>query len=156
MKQLSLIPKPNLECGESLQNSGKQKRILSSRRPTHLVLKAHKNTLFKHRNFIQQTLEKQAANFHHKLLTWSVQKDHIHLLIRFFDRLSYIKFIRALTGLIARKLGRGLWKFRPYTKVLSWGRETWNVNNYIFRNELEVFKFWKYKPRPTKFQPSST
>ncbi|HAG92381.1 MAG TPA: hypothetical protein DCL41_10935 [Bdellovibrionales bacterium] len=147
IKQLDLIPKPNLECGGSLENSRKQKRTLSSKKPMHLVLKANKITLFRNRDFIQRTLHKQSQKFGHRILTWSVQRNHIHLLIRIWDRNSYIKFIRALTGLIARKLGRGLWKFRPFTRVLSWGREIWNVNNYIFKNEMEVFGFWEYQPR---------
>ncbi|MAV92018.1 MAG: hypothetical protein CL676_11415 [Bdellovibrionaceae bacterium] len=147
MKQTSLLPQPNLECGGSLKNTRKQQRTLSSKRPTHLVLKANRSTLFKNRDFIQRTMDRQARKFHHRILTSSIQKNHIHILIRFFDRASYIKFIRALTGLLARKLGRGLWKFRPFTKVLTWGRETWNVNNYIFKNEMEVFGIWSYQPR---------
>ncbi|MAV91421.1 MAG: hypothetical protein CL676_08355 [Bdellovibrionaceae bacterium] len=147
MKQLNLMPKPSLECGGSLKNSRKQRRILCSKRPLHLVLKSKKKSLFKSRDFIRRTLNRQGEKFNHRILTWSVQKDHIHILLRISDRQNYIKFIRAFTGLLARKLGRGIWKFRPFTRVLSWGRETWNVNNYIFRNEMEVFKFWKYKPR---------
>ncbi len=147
MTQLNLLPKPNLECGGSLKNTRKGKRTLSSKRPVHLVLKSSKSTLFKNRDFIQKTMNRQAKTFNHRIYTWSIQKNHIHVLIRFHNRASYIKFIRSFTGLIARKLGRGLWKWRPFTKVLSWGREMWNVNNYIFRNEMEVFEIWKYKPR---------
>ncbi len=147
MRQLDLIPKPNLECGGSLQNTRKGKRILSSKRPIHLVLKAHKNNLFRNRDFVQQTMENQARNFDHTVLTWSVQKNHIHILLRISSREMYVRFIRAFSGLVARKLGRGLWKVRPFTKVLSWGRETWNVNNYIFKNEMEVFGIWSYQPR---------
>ncbi|HAG90930.1 MAG TPA: hypothetical protein DCL41_03620, partial [Bdellovibrionales bacterium] len=138
MKQLNLIPRKNLECGGSLQNSRKEKRVLSKNRPIHLVLKARKRTLFENRDFINRTLKRQVRTFNHKILSWSVQKNHIHILLRIYDRKSYVRFIRAFTGLIARKLGRGIWKFRPYSRVLSWGREIENVSNYIFRNEMEV------------------
>ncbi|MAV91468.1 MAG: hypothetical protein CL676_08595 [Bdellovibrionaceae bacterium] len=147
MKQLHLLPKPNLESGGSLLNTRHQKRTLCSKRPLHLVLKSNKNTLFGNRNFIQKTLKKQSKTFNHQILSWSVQRNHIHILIRICDRSSYLKFIRAFTGLLARKLGRGLWKFRPFTKVLSWGREIENVSSYIFQNEMEVCGIWDYKPR---------
>tara|TARA_Y100001935_G_C17206022_1_gene457596 strand:- start:196 stop:726 length:531 start_codon:yes stop_codon:yes gene_type:complete len=147
MKQLQLLPKPKMECGGSLNNTRKQQRTLSSKKPLHLVLKANKNTLFKNRDFIQRTMDRQANRFGHRVFTWSVQRNHIHILLRISKRENYNKFIRAFTGLMARKLGRGLWKLRPFTKILSWGRESWNVNNYIFRNEMEVFQIWKYKPR---------
>ncbi|HAG91543.1 MAG TPA: hypothetical protein DCL41_06710 [Bdellovibrionales bacterium] len=147
MKQLNLIPPPRLECGGSLQNTRKHKRVLCSKRPLHLVLKANRNTLFKNREFIHQTLKTQAKKFGHKLQSRSVQKNHIHVLMQISSRLEYLKFIRALTGLIARKLGRGIWKFRPYTKILSWGREIKNVTGYILQNELEVFGVRAYRPR---------
>ncbi|MAQ37150.1 MAG: hypothetical protein CMO21_07985 [Thioclava sp.] len=155
MKQLNLIPQPSLEMGGSLNNTRNQKRVLSSQRPIHLVLKSNKNHLFKNRDFIQRTIKKQTKNFRHQIQSMSIQKNHIHILIRIADRSSYIKYIRALTGLIARKLGKGMWKFRPFTKVLTWGREIKNVNTYIFRNEMEVFQIWFYKRRRPRKKTTS-
>ncbi|MAV92470.1 MAG: hypothetical protein CL676_13710 [Bdellovibrionaceae bacterium] len=149
MKQLRLIPKPKLSNGGSLQNTRQTQRILSHRKPIHLVLKSKKtHNLFRHRSGIQNLLINQAHKFNITLHTWSIQKDHVHISLKIPNRESYIKFIRAFTGLMARKLGKGLWTQRPFTRVLSGSqKDFWNLNNYIFRNEMEVFGIWKLSDR---------
>lgn len=145
MKQLSLIDKPSLQFGGSFDRRHRT-RTLCSRKPIHLTLKSQKRfSLFKNREKVRKIIFKQAKKFGIKIYSWSIQKDHIHLAIQILNRDSYKKWIRATTGLIARLLGKGIWKFRPFTRVLSGsGRELKNLLNYIFRNELEVFKIWKY------------
>ncbi len=145
MKQLNLIGKPSLQFGGNFDQRHRL-RTLCSRRPVHLTLKSQrKYSLFKNREEIRMIIFKQAKKFGIKVYSWSIQKDHIHLAIQILGRDAYKKWIRAVTGLIARLLGKGIWKFRPFTRVLSgFGRELRNLNNYIFRNEMEVFKIWKY------------
>ncbi len=145
MRQLNLLDKPSLQFGGSFDQRHRL-RTLCSRKPIHLTLKSQKKfSLFKNREGIRRIIFKHAKKFGIKIYSWSIQKDHIHLAIQILSRETYRKWIRTVTGLIARLLGKGIWKFRPFTRVLSgFGRELRNLNNYIFRNEMEVFKIWKY------------
>lgn len=148
MIQLSLIPKPSLACGGSLNNTRQSQRILSFKRPIHLVLKTrlHRN-LFKNRLMIKAKVAKYAEHFDIKVYASSVQRDHVHLAIKIPNRESYTRFIRTLTGILARTLGKGLWIFRPFTKIGTWGKEFRNLMDYLFRNDMEVFGVWRYQPR---------
>ncbi len=146
MKQLSLIPKPQLACGGSLNNTRHSKRTLCSRRPIHLVLKTKNSTsLFKSRLVIKSLASKYAKQFGIKVYASSVQRDHIHFVIKIAGRISYIRFIRSLTGQLARRFGKGLFKFRPFTRLGTWGREFKDLLDYLFRNDMEVFKIWRYQ-----------
>ena len=82
-----------------------------------------------------------------RIYKFNINFDHIHLLIKLRDRRSYFRFIRAVTGLISRKLGRGLWKLRPFTPVAHWGRAFRTLKKYIQQNELEVNGLIPYQPR---------
>jgi REP element-mobilizing transposase RayT len=145
-KQLELLKAPGHEFGGSKAIAHVQ-RPLSFKKSIHLVLKTeNKPVLFKHRSEIKAILKKQATKFNVYIYSESVQKDHLHLHVKFPDRESYKRWIRAVTGLIARMISKGLFKFRPYTRILSGSpKEFWNLNNYIFRNECEVFGIWPYR-----------
>lgn len=159
-RQLDLIKKPKNYCGGNLSSASKRElRVLSSKMPIHLVLKAHKKfNLFKHKAWIEKTLRKQAKNTHTTIYGLSVQKDHIHLNIKITSREFYRSFIRALSGLIARKLGKGIWKFRPFTRVVEWGRSFKTLLKYIEQNELEALGLIPYSPRNHHYKivPPST
>lgn len=148
MKQLSFIRRPNLSCGGSLNNTRHSKRVLSTKRPIHLVLKVKKShDLFKRRLWVKRLIERQSARFQIKIFASSVQRDHLHLAVQVPSRSAYVQFVRTITGLIARKFGKGIFIFRPFTRVATWGREFRNLMNYLFRNDMEVFKVWSYVPR---------
>ncbi len=155
MKQLPLIPKTHLACGGSLNNTRQEKRVLSSRRPIQLVLKSKASTdLFKSRLIIKNLTSIYAKKFGIKVYASSVQRDHVHFVIKIPDRGSYSAFIRTLTGMIARRLGRGLFIMRPFTRIGTWGRDFRNMLDYLFRNDMEVFKIWTYKPRRSRAGPT--
>lgn len=145
MRQLSLLKKPSLQCGGS-EKSPHILRTLSSKVPMHLILKTGKPiSLFRNRDSIMKIVKKQAARFGIEIYTWGVEKTHIHMSLKISSRENYKKWIRATTGLIARFLGKGIWKFRPFTRVLSgFGKDFAALNDYIFRNEMEAFKIWRY------------
>ncbi len=146
MKQLTLISKPDLACGGELNNTRQEKRVLSSRRPIHLVLKTRSSaSLFKSRLVIKSLTSKYAKTFGIKVHASSVQRDHVHFVIKMASRRAYIGFIRTLTGQIARRFGRGLFELRPYTRIGTWGREFRSLLDYLFRNDLEVFNIWRYQ-----------
>lgn len=140
MKQLTLIKKPATEHGGSLlKGRRKTERVLNSRKPMHLVLKTKKVfSLFKQKNKLQNVLKKQAKSFGVKIYSESIQADHWHICLKITNRRMYRGFIRSLTGIIARQLGKGLWVLRPYSRIVEWGRDFLNVTDYLLLNHCEV------------------
>ena len=133
--------------GASLKNCRHHRRVLSSKKPIHLVLKATQNALYKNREFIRITLLRQAKIAGVSVYDFNINFDHIHVQMKIPNRLLYCRFVRALTGLISRKLGRGLWKLRPFTRVSEWGRAFSKLKEYIAQNNLEVEGRIPYKSR---------
>ena len=72
---------------------------------------------------------------------------------------NFVGTVQVLTGVTARKAlcaekGRKashkMWERRPYSRVLSWGREFKNVLTYIERNVLEAMGRISYVARDRK------
>lgn len=140
MRQLTLIKKPKTEFGGSLLVKGSRKtaRVLDSRKPIHLVLKSKKTiVLFKHQKTLRLVLLKQAKTFGVKIYSETVQNDHWHLFIKITHRRLYRGFIRSVTGIIARMLGKGIWDLAPYSRIVHWGIDFSNVKDYLLLNYCE-------------------
>ncbi len=106
---------------------------------------------------IQKTLIEKAKLFQVSLEQFSINTTHIHLLIRAKSRVQYIAFLKTITALIPRIIGeakkgspslyKNLWEARPFSRIVSWGREKIRVALYIEQNFLEAIGFRPYKPR---------
>lgn len=150
MKQLSLLPLENKTYygGSLVKGKRKMTRPLCSQRPIHLVLKSQKSIdLFVNKQIILGKINLYAQKFGIKIYDISVQRDHIHLSVRIQNREQYKKFVRSFTGVLARHFGPGMWKLRPFTRVLEWGRDFAHVRAYIEQNELEVHGVIPYQAR---------
>ncbi|MBY0385291.1 transposase [bacterium] len=153
MVQLSFLKMPKKEHGGSLQIRGSRKtaRALDSRKPMHLVLKSKKSIiLFRHQKKLQTVLRKQAKIFGVKIYSETVQSDHWHLFIKITNRRLYRGFIRSVTGIIARILGKGIWDLAPYSRIVQWGRDFGNVKDYFLLNECEANRLVPYAIRKQK------
>jgi REP element-mobilizing transposase RayT len=141
VKQLTMLKKPKTEFGGSLESKGKRKteRPLDRNRPMHFVLKSNKAiVLIRNQRSLRKIIGKQAGTFGIKIYSETVQKDHWHIVLRITNRRLYRGFIRALTGLVARLLGKGVWRLRPYSRLVNWGRDFGQVSDYLLLNECEV------------------
>lgn len=150
MQQLKLFKEKQkvVHGGSLVQGKRISKRPLSTKRPIHLVLKAKPEfDLRCNKDIIKYLSEKYADHNRIQVYSMSVQKDHVHYCLRISCEKSYRGFVRSLTGMISRKLGKGIWKYRPYTRVGSWGRDFKGIKNYILQNELEALGVLPYKPR---------
>ena len=150
MKQLSLIPKKEKDFhgGQLNQKKRKVRRPLSRKKSIHLVLKCHKKlSLFENKKLLQVLIKKYGQRFCLKVYEISIQHDHIHFLVRIPNRENYIKFIRSLTGQMAKKLGKGLFKFLPFTRIVDWGAAYRKVQAYLQKNEDEIYGRRPYEPR---------
>ena len=151
MKQTSFFKKPKPYFGgRLLEGKRKSQRPLSRRHAMHLVLKAASPMLFKNKSLIETLTEMYAKRFGIKIYGQSVQRDHYHLSIRIQSREAYKKFIRAMTGRLAQVLGKGLWRFRPFTRLSRWGKAYEKLREYIEMNEREVLGLQPYSPRQNR------
>jgi REP element-mobilizing transposase RayT len=98
---------------------------------------------------LTKIIKSDAQKFGVKIYDVAVNWSHIHLLMQLPSRDAYNRFIRSLTSrLVAyfeRKSGwnlSGLFDLRPYTRILSWGRQMKTVLNYHTLNKIEA-KFGK-------------
>jgi len=110
-------------------------------------------SLRRHRTPIENIIKTQASKARIKLYRFANVGNHLHLHIKLsndiWHRKEYRRFIRAISGLIARQaLGaqrsaaklfakERFWDLRPYTRVLSSWREFEWLIDYIKINQLE-------------------
>jgi REP element-mobilizing transposase RayT len=154
--QISFFKPIVKESGGTLSIKGKRKltRVLDRRKPLHFVLKSKKSVnLYSHRSLIRKLLFIYAKKFGVKVYKESVQKDHFHFCIKITNRQLYRAFIRALTGVISQKLGKGLWILLPYSRVVTWGRDFLGVLDYILLNDCEVGGRIPYATREPRTRP---
>jgi REP element-mobilizing transposase RayT len=153
-RQMKFFKKTENQFGGSL-NLGKRKtaRVLDTRKPIHFVLKSQKSIqLHSNRRQLRQLLFHFAKKFGVRIYSESVQKDHWHFCIKITHRILYRSFIRALTGTLALKFGKGLWIQRPFSRIVTWGRDFLNVLDYILLNECEVSGIVPYAIRKSRRQ----
>jgi REP element-mobilizing transposase RayT len=164
-----------LKCGHA-----RTARPLSSKDFTHIVLKSDlaKKTeksdlrMIKKRHQVENIIKTDIHNFGIRVHKLAVASNHIHILISFKNRRKYFAWIRRITGLIARLMlqkERGLalekhqiqkksknklsfWSQRPFTRIVSWGRDYKTVFNYIEKNILQALGFGSYVPRGLQSQ----
>lgn len=148
MKQLSLIKAEKPVHGGDL-NLGKRKtlRPLARQRPIHLVLKAKESFPGDDGAIVLKEAQRIAEKFGVKIFDHAVGNDHLHLLITIPGRGEYNAFIRTLSGLLARRFGKGYWKQAPFTRVASWGREFRVLEKYLEKNRLEAAGLLPYRDR---------
>lgn len=92
-------------------------------------------------------LQRQARKFHIRVYSAAVAHDHLHFVARIPSRAHYVKFIRALCGLLARKLGAKLWSELPFSRVATWGRDFKQLLDYLAKNREEAAGERPYEPR---------
>jgi REP element-mobilizing transposase RayT len=129
-------------------------------------------SLLKHERVIKNTLQKMGQKHGVKLYRVANAGNHLHLLVRFTKRRGLQNFLRGSTGLIARKvlgrergLGRNtsalqrknknspstrdrnfkFWSQRPFTRIVSWGRDFDGALSYLKLNSLEALGFMSRK-----------
>ena len=132
--------------GSLLIGKRKTKRPLSTKHPIHLVLKScHKGIFNPSNQSLKNLIRQQAAKFNIKVYDQALNWSHIHLLIRLQHKGDYTKFIRSLTSILCEK-GRikrpeltQIFTLRPFTRIISWGRDFNCVLSYQVINQLESF-----------------
>jgi putative transposase len=184
-KSSTFIRKTRKEHGGSLA-VGKRRRTrpLNLKLSHHITLKSHhaigSRSLFRYKRLLLSLIKKNSLRFKIKVYEYSIQGNHIHLLLKAQSREGLQNFFRvfaghsaqqilkscplkAATGSAANKvtgtragLGgckknrRQFWSYLLYSRVVSWGREFRTVVAYIQKNTLELLQIVAYAPRSTK------
>jgi REP element-mobilizing transposase RayT len=162
--------------GALLAGKRKGRRPLSSTEALHLVLRSSfatgKNSFRSSRNrsAIENILGQAAKKYGVRIYRQAVQSNHIHLVIKVPHRRMYRCFISVISGKIAShamnftsfkiflrsvggegsalaQKGQGFWDFRPFTRILNWGKDFRKCCDYVLQNTLEALGFVEYKPR---------
>jgi REP element-mobilizing transposase RayT len=149
-----------------LNYNPKFKRPMDSKKALHLILRSSKSTgarSLKNEKYeakIWQIVSHHAQKLGISIYSYSNGGNHLHLLIRAKYRDDYNSFIRTITGLIARAVGkteRGhrskekFWDARPFSRIVSFAkREFQMVRAYLLRNTLEAIGWLPYISRDQK------
>lgn len=142
-------------------NYRKVKRPLNTNKAIHLTMRSDVCTkgvsLRKHTAGINKYIFKFSERFGVRVYKHSINSNHVHLVMRVKDRGQYIEFIRALSGAIALKMklqykiAQQFWQERPFTRLVSWGRDFQTVCKYIMKNFKETVGFVDYTPRMNRY-----
>lgn len=134
-------------------------------------------TLKNHRG-ITSILKKASAKYGIRIYRQAIQSNHIHLVLKVPSRYAYKCFIAVISGKIAsfvmnfmsfknfvkdlsiRDAGEGykrphngqaFWEYRPFSRLLFWGKDYKAALNYLLKNSLEAVGFIKYEPRAKNY-----
>ncbi|MES3037605.1 MAG: transposase [Bdellovibrionota bacterium] len=147
------------------KRDGRKARPLSGRDPLHLVFKINIKALpkgLRHpRNFriIREVVKQYSKRFFVRVEQISIQRDHVHLLVRAPRRQFYQYFFKVVAGQIAQRVtgtfkatyeGVRIWKERPFTRVIKGWKSYRIVRNYIQLNEKEVLGQIPYRKQRLK------
>lgn len=149
-KKLFDLPPP-VHGGDLFPGRRKRLRPLAKRTPIHLILAAERD-FGAHRGQVLLEAERLINRFGLEMLDNAVNLDHLHLVISTPGRREYNAFIRTLTGLLARRIGKGIWRAIPFTRVASWGRELGILNDYCWKNRMEAAGGIAYTPRKDLYE----
>jgi REP element-mobilizing transposase RayT len=167
--------------GALLKGRRKSRRPLSSKEAIHVVLRSTfaggKYSFLIHKNHIaiEKILGSAVRKYGIKIYRHSIQTNHIHLILKIQDRWSYRCFIATISGKIASlimgyksfkdfkkslwgegpvgdKKSQGFWEFRPFTRILYWGKDYQACCRYVLQNTLEALGFIQYKVRRNFYQ----
>ncbi len=124
--------------GLHLKGNPRNARPISLSRPIHLVLKselAKGNRSFLRKTYasrIEASVRRLSKLTNLRVFLFVNAGDHIQLILQIRSRKSFHKFVRALSGHIARivldaERGRAqekkFWIARPFTRILNWKQE---------------------------------
>jgi hypothetical protein len=93
---------------------------------------------------VTRIIQVQAKKFNIKLYDMALNWSHAHMAMMLKHREDYNRFIRAVTSALANYFRKKrpelntILDLRPYTKILTWGRQFRNVLEYIVLNQMEA------------------
>jgi REP element-mobilizing transposase RayT len=143
--------------GSRLKSNPKEKRPVSRKNAMHFVLRSShakgKRSMRcgENRKRVDGIIYKQAKASGIRIYKYQNMGNHLHILLRVHDRRLLARYLRAISGLIARVvLGceRGsptrikqFWDGRPFSRIVEWGKAYKDARNYLEKNRLQALGF---------------
>ena len=152
--------------GSLIKGNPREQRPISVKRPLHLVMrsslaKGERSFLNPRRSRIIRELVHRSAKDHGvKVYRFANSGNHLHFILLPGTRTSFQRFIRSISGVIARltlgaqrgkALGLKFWDARPFTRILEWGKDYRYACAYLKQNILEALGFIPYRHRKSKY-----
>lgn len=138
--------------GYLLLHKARSKRPHNKGQALHIVLRrddTQKVDFRNHRIEITKLLNAFALRAQVRLYKFAIVSNHIHILLMAGNTESYNYFVRSVSGRLAQAL-KIQWAYRPYTRIISWGRDYNGTAQYIEKNQLEADGLIAYQPRKVK------
>jgi len=133
------------------------------------------------KNKIEAVLRAVALKHQVRVYRKAIVGNHIHLVFKVPDRHGYCAFIRSISGQIARHIMRKqsfknflkqqqgdggaqaknqevqgkdqqFWQFRPWTRILCWGKDFKTCCGYVVDNVSEALGFIPYKKTRSRYE----
>ena len=133
--------------GKYLLKKRKSKRPLDFKKTTHLVvrLKPLLPALLSPRDKnLRNGFQKIAEKYNIKVYQLVFNHSHLHAVILLPNRESYVSFIKELTSKLVRYFSKTIkinlkkiFEYRPFTRIVDWGKGIRTLNNYMLKNEKE-------------------
>lgn len=156
--------------GEYAVGKRKARRPVVTKRPMHLVMRSSLATGSRsflqklHARFIQQLVQTLARVNGIRIYQYSNSGNHLHFLLQAKTVAGFRRFVRALAGQVAMKVGGGkngnpsgekFWDLLPFTRIVEWGKAFQVARQYVVQNTLEALGLIPYQPRKPKRPPRS-
>lgn len=143
----------------------KTRRPFASKKALHVVLKSHHCkagfgfTAPQVKLKVEELINKLARKTNVTVYKIAVVHNHIHILLHTKRIKSLSSFLRSLAGVLAKRMRKWaiarklnlkmdqFWSARPYTTLVSFGRQWRTVLNYLEKNRLEASGFVAYTER---------
>lgn len=151
--------------GSNLKSNPKTARPISTKELMHVVIKANrakgKLSFLKKEREIIVLINRLSLKFNVKIKDVVVMSNHIHVLLRAYQRPAFQNFLRALSGLVVRKAfqtersrplsyGKVL-EGRPFSRIVNRGMRSYrNIKKYFDLNRLEKYGFSKSESRANR------
>jgi putative transposase len=138
--------------GEHSIGKRKKKRPIAIKKPMHVVMRASKAKgvyslrSVRNKSKVEALVWRYAKRFSVRIYEFSVQSNHIHIVLKARHRSLFQGFLRALAGNIAcqvmgarkgEKKGR-FWDLLAFSRIVEWGRAFKAVLQYVLQNEKEA------------------
>jgi putative transposase len=139
----------------------KIQRPFSSKGCTHLILRSRllegnrSLTRYGRKQWVEKLLQLKAKKYHASLYQFSVNSNHLHLLIKFKTAQLQAQFLRDFSGSLALKIKKTfriskavkVWDERPFSRLVK-GKAFPFVAQYILKNRNEAAGIWSFTQRP--------
>ncbi len=110
----------------------------------------------KNRDHVDRRTRQIAARHGVNIYRYSNVGNHLHLLVKTPTRTAFQRFLRELAGVIATLVTGAIkgspkkfWDGLAYTRIVTWGRDLRNLEQYFIKNIFEAAGLFTRKAKAT-------